>query len=141
MPNPRKPQHLKVIAGTDQPCRGHEDWTSFESLERFPDPPQHLNPDGAAMWSDLGPKLLANRLLTVVDLYALEQLCYSWQRFRAKAKAGMDMTAAEDNALKSMYAEFGLSPRARQAVAGKHTREDDKPKNPFAGVGKRPAGR
>lgn len=142
MPAPRKPNHLKVVTGTDQPCRMHApDWASFDSLQEFPPPPQTLNTDGAEMWGTLGPRLLANRLLTVVDLYALQQLCYCWQRHVTKQRAGMDITAAEDNALKGLYAEFGITPRARQAVAGKQIREEDKPSNPFGQVGKKPEGR
>ncbi len=142
MPKPRKPNHLKVVSGTDQPCRMHQsDWATFDSLELFPSAPQTLNTDGKDMWDTLGPRLQANRLLTVVDLYALQQLCYCWQRHVAKQRAGMDITASEDNALKGLYAEFGITPRARQAVAGKQIREDEKPQNPFGQVGKKPAAR
>lgn len=140
MPRPRKPNHLKVISGTDQPCRMDlPELGKFEVVEEFPAAPQTLNPDGAGMWNTLGPQLQANRLLTVVDLYALQQLCYCWQRHIVKQKAGMDITASEDNALKGLYAEFGLTPRARQAVAGKQIRDPEKPAaNPFGSIGKRP---
>ena len=108
---------LKVIAGTDRPDREAPDAPEFDLVEEFPDPPQHLNADGAAMWSDLGPQLVRARVLQVVDLYALQQLCYAWQRAVAKQKAGMDITAAEDNALKALWSEFGMTPASRRKVA------------------------
>lgn len=108
---------LKVIAGTDRPDREAPDAPEFDLVTDFPDPPQHLNADGAAMWSDLGPKLVAARVLQVVDIYALQQLCYAWQRAVAKQKAGMDITAAEDNALKALWSEFGMTPASRRKVS------------------------
>lgn len=139
MPGPAKtPRALKVISGTDQPCRRDEiPPPEFAPVTQFPAAPQHLNPDGSALWGELGPQLVACGVLQVVDLYALEQLCYAWQRFRQKAKAGFEVTASEDNALKALWQEFGLTPAARRrVVAG--TNEDGK-KNRFSGHGKRPA--
>ncbi len=127
---------LKVIAGTARPDREAPDAPQFEQVTQFPDPPQHLNQDGAAMWRELGPQLVAARVLQTVDLYALEQLCYAWQRFRAKAKAGMDMTAAEDTALKALFSEFGMTNASRRRVtAGPEALKGNK----FAANGKRGA--
>lgn len=125
---------LKVIAGTARPDREAPDAPEFDLVDDFPDPPQHLNVDGAGMWSDLGPKLVAARVLQVVDLYALQQLCYAWQRSVAKQKAGMDITAAEDMALKAMWSEFGMTPASRRKVAAGG---EKKAANKFAGNGKR----
>lgn len=138
MPNPRKPDQFKVIAGTARPDRAdpNKDAPQFAPVTEFPAPPQHLNPDGVAMWTALGPQLVACGVLQVVDLYALEQLCYAWQRFRQKAKAGFEVTASEDNALKALWQEFGLTPAARRRVAAGTAEEG---KNRFSGHGKRPA--
>ena len=127
---------MKVIAGTARPDRQSAPEPVFDLVDVFPYPPQHLNPDGAEMWNDLGPKLIAAKVLKVVDLYPLEQLCFAWQRFRQKAKAGMEMTAAEDTSLKNLFAEFGMTPAARRKVA---TGGDEKTGNRFAQNGKRPA--
>lgn len=115
----RKPTapHLKVLAGTDRPDREVPDAPEYDLIDDFPDAPQHLNPDGAEMWRTLGPQLVGARVLQVVDLYSLEQLCFSWQRFRQKAKAGMELTAAEDTALKALFSEFGMTPASRRKVA------------------------
>jgi phage terminase small subunit len=136
-----QPAILRVIKGTDRPSREVSDAPAFSPVRVFPDPPQHLNPDGAAAWSDLGPKLVAAGVLQEVDLYPLEQLCYAWQRFRKKAKADMDVTASEDNALKALWSEFGMTPAARRRVAANLLDPDAQiPKgNAFAGIGKRSA--
>jgi phage terminase small subunit len=134
----RKPTapHLKVLAGTDRPDREMPDAPEFDLVQEFPEPPQHLNPDGAEMWRTLGPQLVAARVLQIVDLYSLEQLCFAWQRFRQKAKAGLDLTAAEDTALKALFSEFGMTPASRRKVAS----GGDKPKgNAFANNGSRRA--
>ncbi len=132
----RKPKApaLKVIAGTDRPDRETPDAPQFEQVTEFPPAPQHLNMDGAAMWSDIGPQLVAARVLQTVDLYALQQLCYAWQRHCAKQKAGMDVTAAEDMALKALFSEFGMTNASRRRVtAGPEALKGNK----FAANGKR----
>lgn len=129
----KTPHEFKVIQGTAQPCRENADAPKFDLVSVFPDAPQHLTIDGALMWADLGPKLVAAGVLQVVDLYPLEQLCYAWQWFRQKAKAKMELTASENNALKALFAEFGMTPASRQKV----TTGGDGPKgNRFANNGK-----
>jgi len=81
------------------------------------------------MWVELGRQLVDAKVLQKVDLYLLQQLCYCWQRHCAKQRAGMDIMAAEDQALKSLFSEFGMSPASRKKV----TRGDPKTEgNKFA---------
>ena len=130
----RKPTapHLKVLAGTSRPDRETPDAPEFDLIEDFPEAPQHLNPDGAQMWANLGRQLVQARVLQVVDMYSLEQLCFAWQRFRQKAKAGMELTASEDQSLKALFSEFGMTPASRRKVSS----GAEKPKsNAFAGNG------
>jgi phage terminase small subunit len=137
--NPKKPPSLKSISGTDQPCRRGENDPpppDFEPVRAFPVPPQHLNVDGAAMWSELGPQLVACGVLQLPDLFALEQVCVAWQQFRKKAKADMEITASEHNALRGLLSEFGLSPAARRRVVANIT--DAPPQNRFASHGRKP---
>ena len=130
------PVNLKVIAGTARPDRDQVQGPEFDLVEDFPHAPQHLNPDGASMWDELGRQLVAAKVLQIVDLYSLEQLCFAWQRFRQKAKAGMEMTAAEDTSLKSLFSEFGITPASRRKVpAG----SNEKARNRFTQFGKRQA--
>lgn len=125
---------LKVIAGTARPDREAPEAPEFDLVEDFPAAPQHLDVDGASMWNDLGRQLVAAKVLQVVDLYALQQLCYAWQRAVKKQKAGMDITAAEDMALKALWSEFGMTPASRRKVAAGG--EGKKPGNPFSKLGK-----
>jgi len=132
----RKPTapNLKVLAGTSRPDREVPDAPEYDLIDDFPDAPQHLNPDGAEMWDRLGPQLVSARVLQVVDLFSLEQLCFAWQRFRQKAKCGMELTASEDTALKGLFSEFGMTPASRRKV----TSGDVKPKgNAFSKNGNR----
>jgi hypothetical protein len=108
---------LKAISGTARPDREEPaDVPQYDPVREFPAPPQHLTVDGVEMWKDLGPKLTAAGVLQVVDLYPLEQLCVAWQGFRKKAKADMEITASEHNALQSIFGTFGIGPTARRRV-------------------------
>lgn len=127
---------LKVLSGTSRPDREVPDAPEFDLIDDFPSAPQHLNADGAEMWNTLGPQLVAAKVLQVVDLYSLEQLCFAWQQFRKKAKADMESTAAENTALKALFSEFGMTPASRRKVA---SGGDKKPSNPFTSNGKRGA--
>lgn len=114
----RKPKPLKfrLISGTAKPASTRPE-LAFTPVQEFPPPPQHLNPDGAELWNRLGSELLGCGVLQSVDLYALGQLAYAWQKHLQKAKAGMDITAAEDAGLRHLLSEFGATPAARQRVA------------------------
>ena len=126
------PPNLKVLAGTARPDRAEADAPEFDLVDDFPDAPQHLNVDGAEMWKNIGQTLVAARVLQVVDLYSLEQLCFSWQCFRKKAKADMEPTAAETTALKALFSEFGMTPASRRKVAAGAQKPSG---NAFAGNG------
>lgn len=133
MPGPVPPE-LKLLRGTAQPCREVKDAPSFDLVTTFPPPPQHLDADGAAAWQELGPQLVMAGVLQVVDLYALEQLCFSWARFRKKAKAQMEITASEDQTLKALFSEFGMTPASRRKVSAGGKAENA---NKFKGIGQR----
>lgn len=132
MPYPKKPNALKLITGSRQPKI--VDAPEFDLVTDFPDPPSHLNINGVEMWSNLGKQLVNARVLQVVDLYVLEQLCFMWQIFRQKAQAGMEMTASENNAMKGMFSEMGMTPASRNRVTSSH---ENKPANRFANNGVR----
>ena len=128
MPNPRKPRHLKLLSGTDQRCRRDPAESSapqFPALSEFLPCPESLSGDGAALWHALGPQLIVAGVLQVTDVFAFEQLCYAWGRFRAKARSGADLTAAEHRVLAALFGEFGVTPAARRRVAA--TLIDPKP--------------
>ena len=68
MANPRKPTSLKVVAGTDRPCRRPESApVEIPALDHIPDPPDWLpNAHAVNEWQRLAPILTANKLLTEV---------------------------------------------------------------------------
>ena len=130
----RKPldTKLKLLKGSFRKDRAIEGMPAYDLVSDFPEPPLILNPDGVEMWQKIGPQLVASKVLQTVDLYILEQTCYAWQKFRQKAKAGADITAAENNAMKSLFAEFGMTPASRGKVASS---PENKPANRFANNG------
>ncbi|MDX1489724.1 MAG: hypothetical protein R3332_00405 [Pseudohongiellaceae bacterium] len=127
---------LKVLAGTQRPDREVQDAPEYDLIEKFPSPPQHLNSDGVEMWNNLGTQLVSAKVLQIVDLYSLEQLCIAWQMFRKKAKADMECTAAEHTALKALFSEFGMTPASRRKVSAESGKSTG---NKFAGNGRRGA--
>jgi phage terminase small subunit len=137
MPNVTRPPQLKAITGTARPDREPaKPFVEYALVEEFPAAPQHLNPDGAEMWANLGRQFTAAKILQEVDLYLLSTLCYAWQEHEKKAKAGMEVTASERNALKALFAEFGIGPASRRSVKAVG---EAKAKNRFAANGKRTA--
>ncbi|MFC0407930.1 P27 family phage terminase small subunit [Roseomonas elaeocarpi] len=84
---PRKPTHLKVVAGTAQPCRTNANEPTPER-ER-PSPPSHLSDRGKAAWAEA--VLIADRMgvLTEADPLALEDLAETLADLRA-ARASLE---------------------------------------------------
>lgn len=136
--NPRKPASLKAISGTERADRAEPKPTG-DLLEAFPAAPQHLNADGAGMWNNIGPRLVAAGQLQPADLYPFQQLCYAWQRHYLKQKLGVDIAAAEENALTSMFAVFGIGPAQRRRLAQAGTAAAIPPANRFNKFDKRGA--
>lgn len=126
--------NLKLLKGSFRKDRAIKDVAEYDLVSDFPSSPSHLNTDGAEMWNRLGRQLVACKVLQVVDLYVLEQLCFLWQRFRQKAKAEADITAAENNAMKSLFAEFGMTPASRGKVTPS---PENKSANRFASNGRK----
>jgi phage terminase small subunit len=129
VPNIATPRNLKILAGTVRPDREAVDAPEFDSVAEFPSAPQHLTVDGSDLWSKVGPQLVNAGVLQVVDLAPLEQLCFAWQSFRKKAKADMEVTASEHQALRGLFAEFGMTPAARRRVMSSG---ETKPNNRFS---------
>lgn len=122
------PAHLHVIKGTATAER--QPGVSYTPVTDFPPAPAHLNVDGAELWNTMGRELTTCGALQIVDLYALGQLAYMWQKHMAQARAGDDITATENIALKSLLSEFGATPSSRRRVGSAGDGEHGK-KNPF----------
>lgn len=136
MANPRKPTSLKVVAGTDQPCRRPESApVEMPALDHIPDPPDWLpNAHAVKEWQRLAPILTANKLLTEAGLSALGQLCALHGKVVQLYSAGEAPVASMVAQLRGLMNDFGLTPVAQGKV--KAGGDETKAGNKFAGLAK-----
>jgi P27 family predicted phage terminase small subunit len=107
-------------------------------ISGLPDKPDNLKPDESRFWDEIGEKLVASGVLSEVDLSAFHRYVVSyceWRRWNdlcqenyglgaiqtyqtgAKAlsvEAVLRKQAADE--LRKLEQQFGLTPRARQAI-------------------------
>ena len=136
MANPRKPTSLKVVAGTDRPCRRPESaLVEMPALDHIPDPPDWLpNAHAVKEWQRLAPILTANKLLTEAGLSALGQLCALHGKVVQLYAAGEAPVASMVAQLRGLMNDFGLTPVAQGKV--KAGGDETKAGNKFAGLAK-----
>lgn len=136
MGNPKKPETLKVIAGTDRKDRVNIPVVEFDPLIVAPQPPDWLpNAHAIKEWNRLAPILTVNKLLTDADLGTLGQLCALHGKIVQLYAAGESPGASMVGTLRTLQNDFGLSPVARGKVtpAG----NSGERKNSFSGNGKK----
>ena len=136
MTHPRKPTSLKVVAGTDRPCRRPESApVEIPALDHIPDPPDWLpNAHAVKEWHRLAPILTANKLLTEAGLSALGQLCALHGKVVQLYAAGEAPVASMVAQLRGLMNDFGLTPVAQGKV--KAGGDETKAGNKFAGLTK-----
>ena len=136
MANPRKPTSLKVVAGTDRPCRRPESApVEMPALDHIPDPPDWLpNAHAVKEWQRLAPILTANKLLTEAGLSALGQLCALHGKVVQLYAAGEAPVASMVAQLRGLMNDFGLTPVAQGKV--KAGGDETKAGSKFAGLAK-----
>ena len=136
MANPRKPTSLKVVAGTDRPCRRPESApVEIPALDHIPDPPDWLpNAHAVKEWQRLAPILTANKMLTEAGLSALGQLCALHGKVVQLYAAGEAPVASMVAQLRGLMNDFGLTPVAQGKV--KAGGDETKAGNKFAGLAK-----
>ena len=137
MPNPRKPTSLKVVAGTDQPCRREDSGVvDLPLVSDVPLPPDWLpNSHAVSEWNRLAPILHANRLLTEAGISALAQLCALHGKVVQLYAAGEAPVASMVAQLRGLMNDFGLTPVAQGKV--RPSGETEKTANKFTANGKR----
>ncbi len=124
MPNPIKPDHLKVLEGTDRPDRSHPapEFPPPDSLA----PPDWLNgPEAAVEWKRLVELLEPVRIFTEADRTMLGWLCNQHGKLVQLVRAGETPTSAQYSQLRFFYTEFGLTPASRSKagqVGGEQSR-------------------
>lgn len=117
-----KPRALKVLSGTNQPCRdggGDAEFDGFDVLDNeadFPSPPDHIGPEGQEVWVKYGPMLVRANVLQVSDLIALEHFCLTYQQMRDHVKFGEPISSVVHTALSKCYTEFGMTPASRSRI-------------------------
>jgi phage terminase small subunit len=130
MANPRKPDKLKALAGTDQACRALLDAIELPLADELPPPPEWLkNPHSRAEWERLGSILFANKLLTEAGLSSFAQLCALHGAVVQLYDAGMTPHASMISQLRGLMNDFGLTPVAQGKV---RPSGDEKGGNKFA---------
>ncbi len=101
---------------------------------QLPEPPESLGDAGERLWTELGPELIRSGLLTFADLPMFEALCLNYDLMLAArveiAEKGMLVHGARGkvrnpaiaafsaatSAIKTLGAEFGMSPSARSRI-------------------------
>lgn len=132
-----KPTELKLLTGTYRPDRDNKNTPKPEISGEVPAPPSYFDNTAKKEWKRLAPILHKLGLLTVADYAMFEAYCLSYGRMvqaqkdlkKAKAmtyeyinKAGaknivprpeIAMIQKESIIIKTLCAEFGLTPSAR----------------------------
>jgi len=127
-----KPTHLKLV-------EGNKGKRAVNNLEPDPDylndlrAPEYLPQPAIAVWNDLAPKLRKAKLLTVLDVDAVSQLCVAIAQYRyatqelnfdfinygQKGQSLNQLMVAQSMAFKQANAimqQFGMTPAARSRV-------------------------
>jgi P27 family predicted phage terminase small subunit len=90
---PPKPTALKIVAGTDRPCRTNP--AEPKPPRGRPSPPLHLSDKARAVWANVVDTLDQMGVLTDADALAVEGLCEAY----ADVQAARTALAARDGAL------------------------------------------
>jgi len=83
----RIPTKTKIIRGTFRKDRAPEHEPEPEVVRDLPKPPPNLPSAGKKLWKSLAAELVDKKVLTVVDLGALEVCCYNYGLYRDLHKA------------------------------------------------------
>ena len=127
----RKPDRLKLLAGTARPDRTSPGAPALPLLDAVPSAPAWLvNLDALREWHRLAPVLVANRLLHAGNLGVFGQYCALHGHLIAAWQSDLTPTAAMLSAYRALSVALGLAGMALSAPA------DSKP-NRFAEIANR----
>src|SRR4051812_16429845 len=118
MARPRTADHLKVISGTDQPCRmSGESAPVIPPLAECPAAPTWLpNAHAKVEWDRLAPILVANKLLTEVNVSVFGQICALHGKIVQLWSAGETPTGHLLAQYRNLVNDFGIPPVANGKV-------------------------
>lgn len=135
----KKPPHMKVVSGTDQPCRRDDSEPLFEEepLSEIPQAPLWMpNAHAVNEWNRLAPILHANELLTESCLQSLGVLCAVYGGIVQAYAAGFAPTASQLGQYRALAGDFGLTPLSRDKMRKPEPKQSD---NKFGKFNKRNA--
>ncbi len=134
------PTQLKIIKGTDQPCRIRRDEPkpAMDNIK----PPVTLSPEAKKQWDVVVKELTDSKIMTNLDTHALEMYCEAYavwigaikqvQKVGAvvKGTAGhpvqspfLHVANKAFDQMKAMLIEFGMTPSSRTRVSATDTKE------------------
>lgn len=138
----KTPSKLKILKGTDQPCRMNP--AEAEPDLAIPSPPDHLSQDASVEWGRVSQELYQLGLLSRIDRAALAAYCQAYGRWceseRMLAQKGLLVKTTNGNVIQSplvgiankcleimhrYLTEFGMTPAARARV---HAEKPEKSK-------------
>ena len=140
-----KPTQLKVLSGTDQPCRINPNEAKSKPVDKVPSAPKWLSSLGKKIYKDTTRQLMASKVLTPVDLQMLITYCQEYANYieimmmfqpdkngnvqqerviLTKTKQGtmhqvnplIKIAQASLDKAKSIGVEYGLTPSSRSRV-------------------------
>ena len=112
MPNPRKPEHLKVVEGTARPDREHPA-PEFPAPDSLEGPDWLVGDEATAEWKRLVELLQPVRVFTEADRTMLGHACNLHGKLVRMYRAQEAPTASQLAQLRYLYTEFGLTPASR----------------------------
>jgi phage terminase small subunit len=134
--NRRKPDHLKLLAGTFRPSRAAPEHVELPRVEAVPQPPSWLtNQLAVDEWMRLGQILVANRLLSEAALGPLAILCALHAALAQATSAGATPKASLIAQYRALAGDFGLTLAAQQRLKPPAPAAAGRP-NPFAELAK-----
>lgn len=128
---PPKPKALHTAQGTrikPGEVERRAGGVDYDPLDKLPDPPGYLGPDGLELWQELGGQLLKAGVLQQPDMYMLRLLAGLWDRNQSAMREGHEILASDNSTIQRLLSEFGASPSSRRRVAPSGS---DKAQNPF----------
>ena len=134
------PTRLKIIKGTDQPCRIRKD--EPKSKNDNIKMPVGMSPEAKKQWKKVVKELSNSKIITNLDVHALQMYCEAYSTWytanQAIQKHGAVMMSKGGypsqspflhvankafDQMKAMLIEFGMTPSARTRVSATDTKK------------------
>ena len=106
----KKPRHLKIISGTDQPCRRSDLEVELAVLDEAPPAPDWLpNSQATKIWARLAPICIRVGTLTEGTLEKFGHMCAIGGRIQHLYSANETPPMAMHAQFRALSIDFGLS--------------------------------